>query len=603
MLAPRRHQPPSSFHQCSSYLIVALLVLLTYSCGFIVTAAADESSHIYEMKDALYAYANKMGPFNNPLETYAYFELPMCPPASWDHKTPSLGEALAGDELYRMNISMTFGVATPKTSLCRLQLSAEDAAKLARMVSEQYWYQLYVDELPMWASLGKMIQGKPYIYTRQHFSLARNGARLVLANLTAEEEVPVPVGGGSIDFSYSVDWTTSGIEFDNRFRRYLDDSFFEHRIHWFSIFNSFMMVLFLVGLVVTILSRTVKADAAEFAKDGDEDWDDWKEGTGWKQVCLDVFRVPPNVTVLCALIGVGTQLVCLTFAIILIAIASVVYASRGALLNYAVLAYAVTSYIAGYVSGSLFLDYTLVGPAIGSRWFTCMMITGTAFPGFVMTSNFLLNFVAIAYDSAQAIPFGGMVVIVLLWICVSFPLVIFGTMMGRRRTESSRLQVPRVSQIPRVIPRRPWYLTREFFMLAGGVLPFGSIFIELYFVFTSFWNFKFYYVYGFMLLVFLILIIVTACVSIVCTYFLLNAEDHRWAWSSFVLSSSTALYVFLYAVYFYVYKTRMSGFFMMAFYFSYMSMFCVGIGIMCGSVGYAAASLFVRRIYRFVKID
>ncbi len=32
--------------------------------------------------------------------------------------------------------------------------------------------------------------------------------------------------------------------------------------------------------------------------------------------------------------------------------------------------------------------------------------------------------------------------------------------------------------------------------IATGVLPFGSIFIEMYFVFTSFWNYKFYYVYG-----------------------------------------------------------------------------------------------------------
>jgi len=31
-----------------------------------------------------------------------------------------------------------------------------------------------------------------------------------------------------------------------------------------------------------------------------------------------------------------------------------------------------------------------------------------------------------------------------------------------------------------------------------------------------------------MLLVFLILIVVTVCVTIVCTYFLLNAEDYRW---------------------------------------------------------------------------
>ena len=62
----------------------------------------------------------------------------------------------------------------------------------------------------------------------------------------------------------------------------------------------------------------------------------------------------------------------------------------------------------------------------------------------------------------------------------------------------------------------------------GGALPFASIFIEMYFVFTSFWGFKVYYVYGFMLLVFGILLIVTVCVDIVCIYFLLNGEDYRW---------------------------------------------------------------------------
>jgi len=49
-----------------------------------------------------------------------------------------------------------------------------------------------------------------------------------------------------------------------------------------------------------------------------------------------------------------------------------------------------------------------------------------------------------------------------------------------------------------------------------------------YFIFTSFWAYKIYYVYGFMLLVVLILMVVTVCVTIVCTYFLLNAEDYRW---------------------------------------------------------------------------
>ena len=73
-----------------------------------------------------------------------------------------------------------------------------------------------------------------------------------------------------------------------------------------------------------------------------------------------------------------------------------------------------------------------------------------------------------------------------------------------------------------MIPPRPWYSSRLAHVLAGGILPFGSIFIEMYFVFTAFWHYKYYYVYGFLLLVYGILLIVTACVTIVSTYFLVS---------------------------------------------------------------------------------
>ena len=91
-----------------------------------------------------------------------------------------------------------------------------------------------------------------------------------------------------------------------------------------------------------------------------------------------------------------------------------------------------------------------------------------------------------------------------------------------------------------------------------------------------------YYVYGFMLLVFLILIIVTVCVTIVGTYFLLNAENYHWQWTSFFSAASTAVYVYLYSIYYFYVKTKMSGFFQTSFYFGYTLMFSLGLGILCG---------------------
>jgi hypothetical protein len=39
------------------------------------------------------------------------------------------------------------------------------------------------------------------------------------------------------------------------------------QIHWFSLMNSFMLVLFLIGVVAVILTRTLRKDFARYNKD------------------------------------------------------------------------------------------------------------------------------------------------------------------------------------------------------------------------------------------------------------------------------------------------------------------------------------------------
>ncbi len=106
-----------------------------------------------------------------------------------------------------------------------------------------------------------------------------------------------------------------------------------------------------------------------------------------------------------------------------------------------------------------------------------------------------------------------------------------------------------------------------------------------------------------MLLVYLILIIVSACVTIVAIYLLLCAEDYRWQWTSFMASGSTALYVFLYAIYYFFRRTNMTGFLQTCFYFGYSLLLAGAIFVMCGTVGVIAVSAFVHRIYRGIKIE
>jgi hypothetical protein len=45
----------------------------------------------------------------------------------------------------------------------------------------------------------------------------------------------------------------------------------------------------------------------------------------------------------------------------------------------------------------------------------------------------------------------------------------------------------RTNKIPRQVPAQAWYMHPLFSILIGGILPFGAVFIELFFILTSMW--------------------------------------------------------------------------------------------------------------------
>ncbi|CAL9089536.1 unnamed protein product, partial [Musa acuminata var. zebrina] len=56
----------------------AALLRLLLACG--LRAGADGSNHRYKEGDRVPFYANKVGPFHNPSETYRFYDLPFCTP-------------------------------------------------------------------------------------------------------------------------------------------------------------------------------------------------------------------------------------------------------------------------------------------------------------------------------------------------------------------------------------------------------------------------------------------------------------------------------------------------------------------------------------------
>ena len=97
-------------------------------------------------------------------------------------------------------------------------------------------------------------------------------------------------------------------------------------------------------------------------------------------------------------------------------------------------------------------------------------------------------------------------------------------------------------------------------MAVGGILPFGAVFIELFFIMSSVWLQRFYYVFGFLALVIFILLLTCAEISIVLCYFQLCNEDYHWWWRSFLNSGAAGGYLFGYSAIYFHTQLDMVGF-------------------------------------------
>ncbi|KAF2899097.1 hypothetical protein ILUMI_07086 [Ignelater luminosus] len=451
-----------------------LLCKIIVAC-LITGALTDEHDHIYEDNEEVVLWMNTVGPYHNRQETYAYFSLPFCVGSkeTISHYHETLSEALQGVELEFSGLDIEFKADVPKTQYCGVQLNDEKYKAFVYAVKNHYWYQMYIDDLPIWGIVGEVTDSNYYIWTHKKFEIGYNGKQIVDVNITSEDKVLL-TPTAKLTFTYEVIWKRSDVKFEDRFDKYLDPNFFQHRIHWFSIFNSFMMVIFLVGLVSMILMRTLRKDYARYSKD--EDMDDMERDLGdeygWKQVHGDVFRPASHALLFSALIGAGHQLTTVVFCVIIFAILGDLYTERGSLLSTTIFVYAATSPVNGYFGGSL---YARMG---GKIWIRQMLVSAFMLPALVCGTAFCINFIAIYYHASRAIPFGTMVAVTCICLFVILPLTLVGTVLGRNLAGQPDYPC-RINAVPRPIPEKKWFMEPGVIILLGGVLPFASIFIEM----------------------------------------------------------------------------------------------------------------------------
>ncbi len=523
--------------------------------------------------------------------------------------------------------------------VCSGDFGGDDLARLSTAVEEDWYVEMFADELPMWGYvgeheaedflLGHTDRSKHYLYTHLHFTIGFNGDRVVTANVSAspayrqditgpdaedvnlgESKGRLGTGGAGgaggdkarpdrlrVTFSYSVSWVPSSVPYDDRMDVYSASNFLPAtlEIHWLSIINSLVLVMLLTAFLAIILMRVIKNDFTRYMR-ADEDEEAGEEETGWKLIHGDVFRPPPHLSLFSAFVGAGAHLLVMTALLLTLAVGGFFsLARRGSIVAACILLYVLASAVGGYVSARLYKQLR------GTGWVWNVMLALAAFPGPLLATFSLLNTTAIAKSSTAALPVGTILVVLLLFVCVAFPLTVFGGIAGHNSRE---YEPPcRTSKASRQIPPVAWYRSSAAQLFMAGFLPFSAISIELHYIFASVWGHKVYTLYGVLFLAFGLLTVVTSFIVIALTYFQLAAEDHRWWWRSFASGGSVGVFIYAYCFFYYFNHSGMTGFLQTSFYFGYMANVAFAFFLMMGTVGFYSAWFFVRYIYSSIKTD
>ncbi|GFP85470.1 transmembrane 9 superfamily member 12 [Phtheirospermum japonicum] len=606
--------------------------------------------HTYSTGDEIYAKVNSLTSIETELP-FSYYSLPYCrPPGGIKKSAENLGELLMGDQIdnspyrFRMNVNESLYICT--TPL----LSDNDVKLLKQRTRDLYQVNMILDNLPAMRFTnqnGVKIQwtGYPVGYTppgsNDDYIINHLKFRVLIHEyeeadkkkaagyeIVGFEVVPCSVKYDSnkmtklhmydnvtsvncpleldksqiirekekVSFTYEVEFVKSNVRWPSRWDAYLRME--GARVHWFSILNSLMVIFFLAGIVFVIFLRTVRRDLTRYEElDKEAQAQMNEELSGWKLVVGDVFREPSHSKLLCVMVGDGVQIT--GMAVVTIVFAAFGFmspASRGMLLTGMILLYLFLGIASGYVSVRMWT--TIKGSSEG--WRSISWTTACFFPGIVFVILTFLNFILWGSNSTGAIPISLYFILFSLWFCISVPLTLLG---GHFGTRAEPIQYPvRTNQIPREIPARKypsWLL-----VLGAGTLPFGTLFIELFFILSSIWLGRFYYVFGFLLIVLMLLVVVCAEVSVVLTYMHLCVEDWMWWWKAFYASGSVALYVFLYSINYLVFDLQsLSGPVSATLYLGYSLIMAVAIMLSTGTIGFLTSFYFVHYLFSSVKID
>lgn len=189
-------------------------------------------------------------------------------------KKENLGEVLNGDRLENALYELEFSVNKTQTVLCHQKLDRENVAKFRDAIVSDSYYQMYYDDLPLWAFIGKIKNEswtpnskgpKYFLFTHVQFNALYNGNHVIEIHAFSEPNHVVDVSEDvdiNVKFTYSVLWNEISTPYKNRMDRYSGTALLPvfQQIHLFTYVNSFGIVILLMGLLAVLYKRHLKYD-------------------------------------------------------------------------------------------------------------------------------------------------------------------------------------------------------------------------------------------------------------------------------------------------------------------------------------------------------
>ena len=283
-----------------------------------------------------------------------------------------------------------------------------------------------------------------------------NNIHTTFEMITAKGREAQPASGRVL-FTYDVIWTQSSIKWASRWDNYLKMEY-GSKIHWLSILNSLTIVLILSAVLAAVLVKNLRRDYQRYNRlPTDEERLDDVEEFGWKLVHADVFRPPSRPMLMSIILGTGTQLLSMTLiTIFFAALGFLSPANRGGLLTALLVTYVLLGSVSGYVCARMYKTFK------GKSWQQATTFNAFAFPTLTFGLFFIMDVVAMAYGSSDAVPFTTILLLLVLWLGISTPLVYFGAYFGFKQ---DAIEFPvNTSNIPRQIPDQPWF-SNSFFRI------------------------------------------------------------------------------------------------------------------------------------------